>query len=122
MTMVNMEELEVEVAKVMQNLIDALNKKVQEVEFLKPESLLLGKIERQQMPERKYIVFGKEVDQDAMDVLHDLIKQPLQNVAEYCAKEGMNEESIKAATTAAVKGIIAGFKSVVDITSHQKQI
>ncbi|MCC8379870.1 hypothetical protein [Xenorhabdus sp. PB30.3] len=120
--MVNMEELEVEVAKVMQNLIDALNKKVQEVEFLKPESLLLGKIERQQMPERKYIVFGKEVDQDAMDVLHDLIKQPLQNVAEYCAKEGMNEESIKAATTAAVKGIIAGFKSVVDITSHQKQI
>ncbi|MDE9484129.1 hypothetical protein [Xenorhabdus bovienii] len=122
METINMEVLESEVAKIMQKLIDTLNQKVKEVEALTPESLLLKKIERQQMPERKYIVFGKEVDQDTMDVLHDLIKQPLQNIAEHCAKEGMDEESVKAATTAAVKGIIAGFKSVVDITSHQKQI
>ncbi|MEX0445222.1 hypothetical protein [Xenorhabdus sp. SGI246] len=119
---VNIGTLESEIANTLQELLNALKHKVKEVEAITPESLLLGKFKSHRALEEKHIIFGKEVSDYAMTVLEGLIKQPLQNVAESCAKKGMNEKDIQAATTAAVKGILAGVNTLLDSTSLQNRI
>ncbi|WP_416778120.1 hypothetical protein ACNFJN_08010 [Xenorhabdus budapestensis] len=121
METINMEVLEGEVGKVMQKLIDTLNKKVQEVESLEPESLLLGKIGCQQNSERKCIVFGREVSQDEMDVFQNFIKQPLQDVIVQFAQNPLREGHVEDAAIATVQGIAAAFQVFVDSALSQSQ-
>ncbi|MEY0290917.1 hypothetical protein AB7303_18740 [Providencia rettgeri] len=63
---------------------------------------------------KKLIVFGTEMDCDAVDVIIKVLTPTVQNVAEYGAINGWTEEEIATATSAAARGVSLGIKSIVD--------